>query len=98
MKALSLLRSLMDWVPVRLLGLSFALTGQFRPVFAYWCTHLAGLATSTSMVAEYGQLALGWSASTGLTPETIDESEGLINRTIILWVVALALVTVGRYF
>ncbi len=98
MKALTLLRSLMDWAPARVLGLTFALAGQFRPVFGFWCTHLAGLTTSGSLVAEYGQLALGWGPSTALTPETIDESESLINRAIILWIVALALVTVGRFF
>lgn len=97
LKALSVLRNLMDWVPVRLLGLSFALAGQFRPVFTFWCSHLAEASASTALVAEYGQLALGWDASTVLTPETMDESEALINRTIILWIVALALVILGRY-
>jgi AmpE protein len=91
-------RDLADWLPARILGLTFALAGHFRPVFTAWCAGLKHLGDAGAQVAEYGQLALGWETQGALTPQTLDESESLITRSLIIWLVALFLANLGHYF
>ena len=49
----------LDWLPVRLLGLSFALVGSFAAVFKLWMQKLfEGIANPQALVIEWGEAAL----------------------------------------
>jgi AmpE protein len=90
------IKNILDWIPVRLVGLSYALVGNFAYGFARWrknvlsgldATHdfayAAGLA---SLELEDGDVVLADAAENRLA---ID----LIDRALILWIVAIAVFT-----
>ncbi len=90
---------LMEWPAVRVLGLSFALTGNFISCFQNWRTTLTGYNRATSEVLEscvHGALSV---QSSDLTRSDITELElnallPLFSRTMILWLCALAIITI----
>ena len=83
-------RDLLSWLPGRLAGLSYALVGHFTVGFAYCLKHaMGGLETVQRFSVEAGLAAM---------IQDKDESKtalGLINRAIVLWMVVVALVTLG---
>ncbi len=90
---------LMEWPAVRVLGISFALSGNFVGCFTHWREELLGYRRSTASVLEsyiHGALNVN---STDVTQEDITEKEleallPLLSRTMVLWLCALALVTI----
>lgn len=90
---------LMEWPAVRVLGLSFALSGNFVGCFNHWREELLGYRRSTACVLEtaiHGALNVN---STDVTQEDITEKEleallPLLSRTMILWLCILAIVTI----
>lgn len=85
-----LLLEILDWVPVRLLGLSFALVGHFGAVFKEWIKSLnKGLSDHRDYVITWGNAALKGQE------ETLDAVIQLIYRAAIVWLTAMALVTIG---
>lgn len=96
-----LVLGVLDWVPVRLLGLSFALMGSFGSVFVYWMKNLlAGIDKAESLVVHYGLLANGASPSDSksATYKECVEASGLCFRAIIVWLVLLAAITIASFF
>src|SRR3990167_4801285 len=95
LQKLMLVRSMMDWVPVRLLGLTYALIGQFRPAFTFWCSHFAGLQSEPLLVVDYGMIALNWDPKLVLSrsEQHMMEMRGLTNRALIVWLVVIAIFT-----
>lgn len=88
-------QGVLDWVPVRLVGLSFALVGSFGAVFKLWMQKLfEGISNPSALVVEWGQAALKAESSEGdqLGP-TID----LIDRSLLVWLVVIFLVTIGVF-
>lgn len=90
------LKALLDWAPVRLLGLSYGLVGHFTAVSSLWPTHLKGGSDSDArLVVEYGCAALGLSES------ALDQAQAdvihLINRALLLWLTVIAVVTLIFY-
>jgi membrane protein required for beta-lactamase induction len=83
----------MDWVPVRLVGLAFALVGKFGPTFGLWCNHLLGMHEDQNLVVEYGKIALDAEENEKL-PELI---LGLLERGLLVWLVVLALFSIGYW-
>lgn len=92
-------RSLMNWVPVRLLGLTYALVGQFRPAFMFWRSRFVGLQSEPFLVVDYGMLALNWDPNLVLSSseQQLTEIKGLTNRALIVWLVVVAVFTLGRF-
>lgn len=102
-----------DWVPVRLLGLSFALVGHFGSVFKPWMAELfSGIKTDQQQVIDWGLAAL---QVKDVGVQDVNESEHLssakatssdpsvaaeyvlvlIDRSLLVWLVAMALITIG---
>ncbi len=90
---------LLDWVPVRLLGLSFALVGHFGAVFKSWMPKLlTGFKTGQQHIIEWGLAALQLSPpTTPDSPTTVPQEDvvTLLNRSLLVWLVAMALITIG---
>lgn len=94
--------SALDWVPVRLLGLSFALVGSFGAVFKLWVKQLVtGLQDGVRHVVEWGQAAIA-PASEHVGGEasktTVNDAVALVDRGLLVWLVVMALITVGVIF
>lgn len=84
------LLGILDWVPVRLVGLSFAVVGNFSAVFKEWVKVLfQGISENTALLTSWTDAALG--------PENKNSQEmmRLIQRALIAWLVVMALVTIG---
>lgn len=83
-------QSVLDWVPVRLLGLTFALAGHFSSVFNRWITELFhGISTDQHLVITWGEAAMQPGDM------NVEEAKGLIYRSLIIWLVVMALVSLG---
>ncbi|GAB3093116.1 regulatory signaling modulator protein AmpE [Aestuariicella hydrocarbonica] len=90
---------LLEWPVVRLLGLSFALTGNFVSCFHGWKEHLLSRDHSTEDVMEFythGALSVN---GDGVTLESVTEQEvesliPLLSRSLILWFCVLALLAI----
>lgn len=79
-------QAVLDWIPVRLFTLSFALVGHFATVFKIWMKSLlGGFDIELSLVTECGQAVVN----------TTEDAVGLLNRVLIVWLVVIALVTIG---
>lgn len=86
------LKAVLDWAPIRLLGLSYAVVGHFSSVSKMWSTHLTtGLSTDSRLAVEYGCAALGVSESALDQVQT--EAIQLINRALAFWLLVIALIT-----
>ena len=88
----------MDWIPVRLVGLTFALVGSFSNVFMPWVKALSeSIEKSNELAVRFGLASLGID---GKKPdlETVQGSIDLCFRAEVVWVVVIALLTVASYF
>lgn len=88
--ALIQVQGVLDWVPVRLLGLTFALAGHFSPVFNRWMTDLLqSISNDQHLVTAWGEVAI--------QPEVTSTAEavGLVDRSLIIWLVVMALISLG---
>lgn len=100
-EAANIVQGVLDWVPVRLVGLSFALMGSFADVFMYWIKHIAnGIESAEELLSHYGLLANGANprdskASTEQEPMAI---AALVYRALIVWVVVIAVISISSWF
>lgn len=91
---------LLEWPAVRLLGLSFALTGNFVGCFQHCKAQLSEVRTTSAEVLEFfvhGALNVN---GEGVIAEDINEQEvealmPLLSRTMILWLCVVALITIA---
>ncbi|EKE01440.1 MAG: hypothetical protein ACD_21C00132G0011 [uncultured bacterium] len=87
----------LDWVPSRLVGVSYALVGDFNKGFGYFSKFLlSGLTGVKKFSVDSGLAALvvdpdGAKATVKENYAALD----LINHTLIIWLIALALVLFG---
>lgn len=79
----------LDWVPIRLVGLTFALAGNFGAVFKLWMSNLlSGVSDNQNQVVAFGESAM-----------TSDpDAMSLIRRALLIWLVVMALITLGKWF
>lgn len=93
------LRWLLEWPVVRLLGLSFALTGNFVGCIHNWKECLLCLQRPTEEVMEHyihGALNVnsGEIMQEGITEQELDALIPLLTRSLILWLCILAVLTI----
>ena len=97
----------MDWVPARATALGFAFVGNFEEAIDGWRRHgeLSFPSKSDAIVlaAAFGAInvQLGLSDATGVTAQIPQSAHlravvGLVWRTVVLWMVFLALITLAR--
>ncbi|WP_304985003.1 regulatory signaling modulator protein AmpE [Coxiella-like endosymbiont] len=92
------IEGVLDWVPVRLTGITFALVGYFSATFKRWYSYVyTGIASARQQIIEYGLTALGIEESHPLLVEKLVAIDGLINRALWVWLVVIALFTIGRW-
>lgn len=92
--------AVLDWVPLRLLGLSYALVGEFSATFQAWSKALgAGVGRTREYATEWALISLGYDKSEDfIVNEGLRKAiESLINRALVLWLVALALFAFGHW-
>lgn len=93
----TMIRQVMDWVPVRLIGLGCALVSHFREVMSVWLKEcLTRLGNNENFLARCGLIALkqGLGDKVFSLDEMRELSEALVDRTLALWLVMMALVIV----
>ncbi len=92
------LLDILDWIPFRLLGLGYALVGDFTACFNYWLRHvLTSISMNKEFIIRSGLVALdvdGTDASTATLSENRSALE-LVERTTILYLVIFALIILG---
>ena len=88
------LKAILDWIPVRLVTLTYALTGHFGPVFNLWVLRLgAGLSDNRQFLVDCGLSSI----QTDFNPTHTDLAEnelalGLVVRTLWTWIIVIAIV------
>lgn len=91
-------QGIMDWVPVRLLGISFALVGHFSVLFPLWLKELPGkIDDSQDYVVDWGTKSLELSKPNDQEQTQTAAALALVERSVIVWLVALALISVGSW-
>jgi AmpE protein len=95
-----LLRGLLDWLPIRFLGLSFTLVGNFTDSFQF-IRHkiLTGYTYNQTFLYTIGLIAVGADPHNSATA-TLAENQAILalfDRTLIIWLVAIALFTLGTW-
>jgi AmpE protein len=86
--------SLLDWIPERLTAFCFCLVGHFTVVFPAWCKHASsGLKRSYDVMSHCAFVALGWEdkADDLASREQLEPSFGLVDRSLVVWLVVVAL-------
>lgn len=84
---------LINWVPARVLGLTFALAGHFSVVFKSWMkTALRGLSDEDATM-----LALAHDALGGHETLSLAEVIGLLHRALLIWLIVIALLSVSGW-
>lgn len=100
--ALEHMLGLLDWLPVKLLGITFALVGNFSSVFAQWLKDL--LAGFVHVPQQLVGLAYRAISGTGERVEQVSESgikledvNHLLNKSLIVWLVLIAVTYIGYF-
>jgi adenosylcobinamide-phosphate synthase len=85
----------LDWLPVRLMAISFAIVGNFEEAMLAWRAHAAaGTSGQEDMVRATGLAALGVDQDAP-GPEYVAAVASLLNRSALLWLGVLGLLWLG---
>lgn len=97
---------LCEWIPLQLMGLSYALAGHFTPGFALWIKGIGeGLVSAEQRLEQWGSAALSSTSHVGgedvskvVDVETnVDDKSitRLLDRCLLLWLTAMAIFEIG---
>lgn len=88
-KFFGLTLGVLDWLPIRVVGLTFALAGNFGVVFKIWMQDVFHTVTDNqNQVVSYGEAALSADST----------AQGIVYRTVLIWLVIMVLITVAHWF
>lgn len=90
-KAAATMKIWLDWIPVRLISLTYALIGHFADEFDLLHKYfLGGVSQTKSLKQQMGKVAI----------KTDDSKHAisLIHRAVILWLVVIAVLTIALWF
>lgn len=92
----------LGWFPARLTGLGYAMAGSFVDAIQYWRDEAGkwrDLNRGVLIASGLGALQYGVAETAGTEPEIDDlrATVALLRRTIVVWVVALAIVTLAGW-
>jgi AmpE protein len=100
-KVAAQVQDILDWLPVRVLGFSYVLAGKFSKVFNCW---FKGLFTppkaNQSLIIETSLAAIDVDIKEESIASSLKENYealDLINRVLIIWVIAVALFSLGTW-
>ncbi len=98
------LQGILDWIPARLVAVGYALTGSFEDALAGWRAYqdelaerFADTSIGTLVCTGNGALRLDPSAGGDGDAETIHAANGLVWRTLIVWLTVIALITLAGW-
>jgi AmpE protein len=96
-KVATQLHDILDWIPSRLIGISYALVGNFNKGFDHFNKYLwSSLDEVRKFSVEVGIAALDLGTdTTKVTQQENYAALDLINRVLILWLIILSLTLVG---
>lgn len=94
-------QGVLDWIPLRLLGITYALVGHFAPTFKIWYQNLfkGSIDQTREQSARCGLVALNLEGQSDQNPtdEQVTAIQSLINRSLFVWLVVIALFTIGMW-
>lgn len=95
-KSAQQVRALLDWLPVRLFSILFALAGNFVQT-SHFCLDylLRDVSFNRELIEKSGRIALGLGETTEFTNENYDSALRLIDRDLILFLIIVFAVTLG---
>ncbi|MSP52997.1 MAG: hypothetical protein EXR81_01930 [Gammaproteobacteria bacterium] len=97
-KASSILLNLLDWIPARLVGLTYVISGNFSTGFAQWRQYATqGLQSSRELLIATGLGAMDLTATTSGDFEEARSLLRMIERSLIIWLVVIAIFTLGHW-
>ena len=85
-------RGIIDWLPLRMVGLTYALSGHFVPTFMLWRRQFRLLAAQPNIIGGWGSTALHLSTERSAARPGIAAGE-LIDRALWVWLVVIALLS-----
>jgi AmpE protein len=96
MQAAQKIHAVLDWLPMRIVGLTYALVGHVGYGFAYWRKHLADdLMASNEFAYGVGLAALERDTDYAVSADSVENEKALamVKRTLLLWIVVIAVFT-----
>ena len=94
--AAKLFKGLLDWIPARIAALGFVMAGDFVQGFSPWAHHLLhGPRTNEDMLVATGLGAMNIKTNEEYDAETVRHSLRMIERSLIVWIVIIAIFTLG---
>jgi len=94
------IKGLLDWLPIRLLGISFTLVGRFTASFNFICRKLLSrISYNRVFLNNIALIAIGVDPAVNSQASAIECKAllGLFDRTLVIWLVAIALFTLGAW-
>lgn len=96
----NLMKQLLEWLPLRLLGFLYALVGNFRQTFSFMCLNsISNLNYNQSLASHSALLAIGAKPADSASAN-IEENRALLalfDRALIIWLVAVVLFTIALW-
>lgn len=93
-EAAETLVEILDWIPLRLTMVGYALAGDFEETFHAWRTRQAeGVPADSALLAEAGAASLELDPDEG--PGAVRAALGLVWRTVLIWVTLVAVLTLA---
>lgn len=91
------IQDVFEWVPARVLGFTYSLVGHFNKGFNYCIKFLwSGLSEVRKYAVDSGLAALDVSSNISDADQSENNSAlDIINRVLIIWLIAMALVSIG---
>jgi AmpE protein len=97
-KASSILLNLLDWIPARLVGLGYMISGNFSTGFVQWRQYATqGLQSSGELLIATGLAAMNLTATASGDFEEARHILRMIERTLVIWLVIIAIFTLGHW-
>lgn len=95
-KSAQQVRALLDWLPIRVFSMLFALAGDFVKTSQYCLDYLfREVSFNRELIEKSGRIALGLTETAEFTNENYSTALKLIDRSLILFLIIVFAVTLG---
>ena len=95
-KSAQQVRALLDWLPIRVFSMLFALGGDFVKTSQYCLDYLfREVSFNRELIEKSGRIALGLTETAEFTNENYSTALQLIDRSLILFLIIVFAVTLG---
>lgn len=92
------LHAILDWIPVRITGLTYALAGHFNDAFSKWWPELfKSPSQSQDLAYQVGLAALDQLPAESTEILENEQALNLVDRTLVIWLVIIAVFTLGAW-